>query len=318
MDRTNKQLWADLHRLRGAISKKFKAFKEGNLETQIQLTKQYKPLLKQLKKNNDKYSPPLSHFKKEEPMDVIKEEEDEDEGEQGDETKLESTSSDGESQEVDDGEVDKDSSLNTVMKQTYNDPLVQKYMTSLFKSNRFTDHVFGPRFDGDRLMIGDGELEFKSDGSLIIKNKTYGNPTEGLLELIFKINPQKFSTKDVNVYKSILESTNAHKKGYNKANPINSSRSKKYTGIISPIFAGIKLPLTPKYGKGLYTKRLGNSMLQYWDDPNELIDRLKLLEASRLAGNTGVKNEIFSIVEELREAGYIIGRGNTAFRSLVR
>ena len=44
----------------------------------------------------------------------------------------------------------------------------------------------------------------------------------------------------------------------------------------------------------------------YWDDPNELVDRLGLLVASRAAGHTGHDNEITSIVEELREDGRIL------------
>ena len=43
----------------------------------------------------------------------------------------------------------------------------------------------------------------------------------------------------------------------------------------------------------------------YWDDPNELVDRLQLLTAERSAGNPSHVNEIHSIIEELREAGYI-------------
>ena len=43
----------------------------------------------------------------------------------------------------------------------------------------------------------------------------------------------------------------------------------------------------------------------YWDDPNELVDRLCLLHASQEAGNTNVINEITSIITELRQAGYI-------------
>ncbi len=43
--------------------------------------------------------------------------------------------------------------------------------------------------------------------------------------------------------------------------------------------------------------------LVYWNDPNELVDRLRLLLASQSAGNTGVSNEILSIFEELYESG---------------
>lgn len=63
-------------------------------------------------------------------------------------------------------------------------------------------------------------------------------------------------------------------------------------------------------GKGLWMKVIKPSdkmktSYTYWDNPNELVDRLVLLNASREAGNTNVVNEINSIVEELREAGYI-------------
>jgi len=43
----------------------------------------------------------------------------------------------------------------------------------------------------------------------------------------------------------------------------------------------------------------------YWDDPNELVDRLQLLAASYQAGNKSHTNEIMSMLEELREAGLI-------------
>jgi len=43
----------------------------------------------------------------------------------------------------------------------------------------------------------------------------------------------------------------------------------------------------------------------FWDDPNELVDRLQLLAASYQAGNKSHTNEIMSILEELREADQI-------------
>jgi len=44
----------------------------------------------------------------------------------------------------------------------------------------------------------------------------------------------------------------------------------------------------------------------HWDDPNELVNRLRLLEASRQAGHNAHDNEMLLIIEELREAGIII------------
>lgn len=44
----------------------------------------------------------------------------------------------------------------------------------------------------------------------------------------------------------------------------------------------------------------------YWNDPNELVDRLRLLIASKSAGHSAHTNEIMSIIEELREENIIV------------
>ena len=43
----------------------------------------------------------------------------------------------------------------------------------------------------------------------------------------------------------------------------------------------------------------------YWSDPNELVKGLRLLIAKQSAGHPSHFNEIHSIIEELREGGYI-------------
>lgn len=62
-----------------------------------------------------------------------------------------------------------------------------------------------------------------------------------------------------------------------------------------------------KKGAALTLMELDNKKIEYkhFDDYNEIIDRLKLLIASQLAGNTGHNNEIISIIEELKEAKII-------------
>jgi len=44
----------------------------------------------------------------------------------------------------------------------------------------------------------------------------------------------------------------------------------------------------------------------HWDDPNELVDRMRLFEASRQADHNAHDNEMLSVIEKLREAGIII------------
>jgi len=65
-----------------------------------------------------------------------------------------------------------------------------------------------------------------------------------------------------------------------------------------------------KKGKGMLPHAMlvsqGHKMdYVYWDDPNELMDRLQLLAASYQAGNESHNYEIMSILEELREANLI-------------
>jgi len=44
----------------------------------------------------------------------------------------------------------------------------------------------------------------------------------------------------------------------------------------------------------------------HWNNLNELMDHFRLLEASRQADHNTHNNEILSIIEELRGAGFII------------
>lgn len=63
-----------------------------------------------------------------------------------------------------------------------------------------------------------------------------------------------------------------------------------------------------KRGDGLERKFIPyseNIVYEYYDDPNELCDRLRLLVSSKSAGNTNHDQEINSIIEELRERDII-------------
>lgn len=43
----------------------------------------------------------------------------------------------------------------------------------------------------------------------------------------------------------------------------------------------------------------------FWDNPNELVDRLRLLISSTSVGHNNHNNEIISIIEELKEVNII-------------
>jgi len=153
------------------------------------------------------------------------------------------------------------------------------------------DKTYGPKLQSNGYAYL-GKKEIKLNGNALIIEDTSYPLTQGLVSLIISKTPKIYTTDDLNTYKRILIQTSAHltsdekkiKKGGNK-----------FTDIIKPLFPS---------GGGLSVK-LQNKSLVYWNDPNELVERLQLLLASQAAGNTGLSNEILSIYEELYEAGLI-------------
>jgi hypothetical protein len=130
---------------------------------------------------------------------------------------------------------------------------------------------------------------------------------------LFKNNPKNYTQEDLYTYKTILDSSNARRQNFHPGGQIQGTRSYKYKSIIAPLYfeqkASYETPKTTKkktLGKGMF-KELTNNPIDYvyWDDPNELVNRLRLLIASQLAGHTGHSNEIVSVIEELREANII-------------
>lgn len=173
--------------------------------------------------------------------------------------------------------------------------------------------AFGVRHDGETLMIGNSPVTLRSYGenstnkisTINVNDKNY-ELTAGLKELLFQSKPNCniINEKDKITYKDILVHTNVHKRGFSPQGQIQGNSGMKYCEIIKPLFQecnaakqGGNLPSLKKY--------YSNTDFVYWDDPNELIERLKILIASKDAGNTNHDNEIISIIEELKEAGII-------------
>lgn len=173
--------------------------------------------------------------------------------------------------------------------------LASEYLGNYLSKTNLTDTTYGIRREGNKFYIGNKEIEILND-DIIIEDKTYKG-TVGLWELLTLKEPNNYIKDDLDTYKNILETTNAHLKGYKHGAAIASNKHTKYTTIIRPLF---------KITGGGIRRVSGNKIdYIYWDDPNELVNRLRLLWLSKQAGNSGVDNEINSIVEELRESGII-------------
>lgn len=170
---------------------------------------------------------------------------------------------------------------------------------------------FGVRKERGKLLMGNSRVTF-NEREIVIGSKSYIK-TPGLLELLFKKTPNlsQITEDDKQHYKKMLLDTNAHRRDFDPNKAIKSNKGLKYTNIIRPLF--IKLvknyPSTESISEGAglpIMKKLNKHVdYVYWDDPNELVERLKLLLASSDAGNTGVNNEIISVIEELRECGVL-------------
>lgn len=167
---------------------------------------------------------------------------------------------------------------------------------------------FGVRVEQGKMRLGSASITI-NDENIVVAERKY-KKTPGLMELLLKKKPNLslVTESDKQQYKSMLLDTNAHRRDYTASKPIKSNKGLKYLQVIKPLFRitdnllgeqpkGEGLPLTKMWHKDVD--------IRYWDDPNELVERLKLLTASREAGNTGLDGEIISIIEELRESKII-------------
>lgn len=167
---------------------------------------------------------------------------------------------------------------------------------------------FGVRVERGQLMLGSAFITISDDYITVAGRKYRSSP--GLKQLLLKkdVDLSLVTESDLQYYKMMLIATNAHRRDFDSNKPIKSNKGQKYMQVIKPLF---KLPSTiqnsQSKGKGLPLTKIWKKNVDfvYWDDPNELVDRLKLLIASRDAGNTGLDNEIISIIEELRESKLI-------------
>ena len=75
-------------------------------------------------------------------------------------------------------------------------------------------------------------------------------------------------------------------------------------------------PFTPTKGTGLSIAGQGLKILP--SDPNALIDRFDLLFSSQKAGHTGVRNEIVSILDELKRQGVLKTNEYKKLNSLIK
>ncbi|XP_023289353.1 uncharacterized protein LOC111674184 [Orussus abietinus] len=167
------------------------------------------------------------------------------------------------------------------------DDSVQRYLDMLRSNKQKTlDTVYGVRkLSKNRLMIGDASISFEGD-RIHVGDTSYVR-TVGLMELLFKKVPDEtdFTQDDLDNYREIIVATNAYRKYYTPHGAVRGSNISKFRNIIvklidksSVVGEGV---VPPRY---MIAVKNGRTDYVYWDDPNELVDRLRLLLASQEAG----------------------------------
>jgi len=138
--------------------------------------------------------------------------------------------------------------------------------------------------------IGNTPIDIRGD-NLIVGDKEYKG-TPGLWELIISKQPDAnvYSRDDFENYAKIMVDTSALKQNNNPAEAVpKSSRGWKWKNLLRRICRD----RSQYVGQGIGTTVVIPS------DPDALLDRLDILLTSKAAGNTGVRNEIVSICDEL-------------------
>ncbi|KAE9522431.1 hypothetical protein AGLY_017190 [Aphis glycines] len=176
--------------------------------------------------------------------------------------------------------------------------------------------------------------------------------TIGLWSLLCEKEPKKTTIEDIENYYNILKTTGIHLKEDGKPNTskyhkwsvvdhLSSSNAKRSnvnddktmenepfyfnpeansSMVTDPAVKNMfnfTLTPQPKKGSGLHKDVIPQTQLVYYDDPNELVTRLNLLTSSQSIGNTGVNNEIISILEELREREVKICMSHTTSKGFI-
>lgn len=187
--------------------------------------------------------------------------------------------------------------------------LARQYVEDMIRDteDKF-DLKYGVRFDltTNKFAIGNKELDFAGEDVIIHdgKNKITYRGTPGFYELIFKKEPSGYTKADETNFADILRRTNAHKKNYDSSEQVSGNAGKKYKKIIQPLMMRntTSIPKSSRKGAGLL--QLNNKKIEFvpYKDPNILVDRLKTLIASQMAGHTGHVNDIIYTVDALKDA----------------
>ena len=170
--------------------------------------------------------------------------------------------------------------------------IVEHYLGK-FATLSGADNTFAWREKDGKFYIGNKEAKIK-ENNIIVFNKEYAG-TPGIWELIVARSPDDkiFTNGDYDNYDEIMHSTNALRRNNNESETKpKANKCWKWKHIFKPIWDE----------KDLYAGNgITPSVLAIISpcDPIAIVERLDILIAIKAAGNTGVRNELVSVCDEL-------------------
>ena len=173
-----------------------------------------------------------------------------------------------------------------------------------FATKDEADRTFGLYDKNKKFYIGN-KLAIIVDNDLIVGKDEYEG-TPGLWELIVSKEPKDFANDDYQNYAKLMVKSNALRAGNNpESRKPKGSKSYKWKNILKDIWDN-------------RLKYEGEGVTVIPSDPNALLERLDLLLASQAAGHTGVGNELTSICDELKRQGVIGTDAYKKINSLIK
>ena len=214
-------------------------------------------------------------------------------------------------------------------------PIARKYIQS--NLGRTTTRA-GIYSEDDNLKIGYRPVKIENDDIIINDERFRGTP--GLWELITSNDipeKEKYKAEDLANYITIMNITKAT---YDKNNKRIGGNNKKMNNLIKPLVIALEEGGGDKLIKEInkhfgFEEKTDKQYEEYEEeyilpstsgtglkilpsDPNALIDRFDLLFSSKKAGHTGVRNEIVSILDELKRQGVLKTNEYKKLNSLIK